>query len=172
MAIKSPFVDGQSIPTYTDVIVFSKIVSSLDMSSMASSSPDKTDIEWARRMKDDPDEFDKQVTECFGCILDQSKWPIFWETNKPGRSNGAPWVLSVVCNLVKNGVDLETAWTMPEAQAVWMNAVFSISNGSDINIVSEQDKKAMEQLKALEDRMRNDPSLKPKNPRLKKASQN
>lgn len=149
-AVKSPFVDGSAFPTHTDVIIFSNIVSSYGISEMTPAAPSKEDIEWARKMTDDPEELVGQVAECIGCIEDQAKWPVFWNTGKNGKSSGIPWVLSVICNLVKNGVPLEDAWTMPESQAIWMNAAFAVANGSDISVVSDMDLKMQEYLARLE----------------------
>lgn len=168
-AIKSPFVDGARPPEPSDVVAFSKVVSSYDPAEMMPSSPSDEDVKWYAAMKDDAEVFVRQVGECLGCIEDQAKWPIFWNTTKSGRSTGAPWVLTVICNIVKNGVNLEDAWTMPESQAIWYNAVFSIANGSDINIVSEEDKRAMEQLKALEEAEKANKVEKPIHPRLRKT---
>lgn len=163
-AINSPFVDGKSSPTAIDVVIFSKVVSSLDMAYMTSEVPSNEDKEWLRKMVDDEDVFLSQVAKCYDCISEQSKWPVFWNKKNNGKSNGVPWVLSVVCNLVKNGVPLEQAWTMPESQAIWMNAAMAISGGSDIDIVSEEDlamqaflekleadKKAKEDAEAMEE---------------------
>jgi len=108
------------------------------MGEMMPEKPTKEDSEWARKMNDDTEILVEQVKEAFGCIEDQAKWPIFWK-KQGGKDRGIPWALSVVCNLVKNGVELEQAWTMPEAQAVWMNAAFAIGAGADIDIVSDQD---------------------------------
>jgi hypothetical protein len=137
-SLGSPFVDGSRVPSYLDVLVFSKVVSSFDMGEMMPEKPTKEDNEWARKMNDDGEVLVEQVQEAFGCIEDQAKWPIFWK-KQGGKDKGVPWVLAVVCNLVKSGVELESAWTMPEAQAVWMNAAFAINAGAELDIVSEED---------------------------------
>lgn len=168
-AIKSPFVSGESMPDSKDVIIFAKILSSHDMSEMMTSSPTKEDAQWMMKMDEDPDAFIDQVEMCYKIIQDQAKWPVFWESKKSSRSSGSPWVLSVVCNLVKNGVPLETAWIMPESQAIWMNAVFSINAGAEINIVSEDDKRAMEQLKEIEERIKSGQHTVPDHPLAKGA---
>lgn len=168
-AIKSPFVDASKLPTPSDVIIFSKIVSSHDMNEMMTQEPDKNDIEWAARMIEDLSELGNQVGECMGCIEDQAKWPVFWEGRKSSKSNGVPWVLSVVCNLVKNGVPLEDAWTMPESQAIWMSTTFSILNGSEISVVSDEDRKAMEMLREIEKAMSSPDAPKPVHPRSLRA---
>lgn len=171
IAVKSPFVDGSRMPTPTDVIVFSKIISSTNMSEMMQAKPSKDDFEWFDRMSDE-ETLVGEIEKCLSIINNQSLWPVFWENKKGGKSGGAPWVMSVICNLVRNGVSMEEAWTMPESQAIWMNAVFSINRGAEINIVSEEDRRAMEQLRELEKSMASGKSDKPVHPRLMRASQN
>lgn len=163
-SVKSPFVDGSSTPTVSDIIIFSKIVSSYNMAEMMPTEPSNHDKEWALKMNADHDLMAFQAIQCFDCISDQSKWPVFWNKKSSSKNNGAPWPLAVICNLVKNGVPLEEAWTMPESQAIWMNAVFAIYNGAEIDIVSEEDlamqaflekleadKKAKEDAEAMEE---------------------
>lgn len=146
----SPFVDGNSEPSPLDVIAFANVVSSTDPSEMMPAKPSELDVKWAKRMVDDPEVFVGEVEKVLECISEQSHWPVFWKKDK-APSKGVPWVLSVVCNLVKNGVDIETAWTMPESQAVWMSSAFAIGNGADIDIVSDEDLAMMEFTKRLEE---------------------
>lgn len=139
-SIKSPFVNGSDVPSPTDVLIFSKVVSSYDMAEMMPDKPSEDDSQWVMRMTENREALLHNASEAFETIQDQSKWPVFWNNKKNGsKSNGVPWALAVVCNLVKNGVPLEQAWTMPESQAIWMNAGFAIASGADINIVSEED---------------------------------
>jgi hypothetical protein len=151
-AIKSPFVNAENLPTINDIIIFSKIVSSYDMAEMMPKEPDENDKKWVRKMADDFELQHEQAMKCFECIGEQSKWPVFWK-KKSIKSNGVPWALGVVCNLSKNGVPLESAWTMPESQAIWMNAAFAIGSGADIDIVSDEDlaiQKFMDKMKQNE----------------------
>ena len=50
-----------------------------------------------------------------------------------------PWVLTVVCNLVKHGISEERAWTMPESQAIWLHSAFAIGNGADMKVLTKED---------------------------------
>ncbi len=80
-------------------------------------------------------------------------WPKFWEqTNKKsGGSKGPPWPLSIVANLVANGIEEKRAWEMPECQAIWLNAAFAMRKGADVAIMSpEEEAYIEEQLKAGE----------------------
>lgn len=171
--VGSPFSDGGVIPKPHDVLMAAKILSFSAMDEMLCSDPSESDIKWVRDMSNDVDLMIDQCERIRLCIEEQAHWPIFWsKSGGKNRDQGVPWVLSVVCNLVKNGVPLETAWTMPESQAIWMHASFSILAGSETDIVSESDRKAMEHLKEVEERMKNDPKAKPVNPRAQKALSN
>jgi len=89
-----------------------------------------------------------------------SQWPKFWE--KSGRESGSvntiPWVLQVVCNLVKNGIPEERAWMMPEAQAMWMSTGFnSISQGGDaIQLLTTEEEELQKELLDQSARVRPD----------------
>lgn len=80
----------------------------------------------------------------------QSLWPRFWEEGKNSRDRGIDWPLVVVANLTKNGCTLTEAWTMPEAEAVWLHIANLSNDGVDVKIVTETEEKAMEnELKEL-----------------------
>jgi hypothetical protein len=73
-------------------------------------------------------------------------WPKFWEqTNKKsGGSKGPPWPLSIVANLVANGVPYKQAWEMPECQAIWLNAAFAMRKGVDVAIMCPEEEAFIE----------------------------
>jgi len=74
----------------------------------------------------------------------QSLWPRFWEKEQAGSKSSIPWQLTIVAGLVRSGVDLEQAWTMPEAEAVWLYFANAKAEGASIDIVSEEEWNAME----------------------------
>lgn len=82
-----------------------------------------------------------RVVEAFKAHVAIERWPKFWEkeTGEGSKNGGVPWPLIVVGNLVSNGVSVERAWTMPECQAVWMNAAMAISNGAKTNILTSEE---------------------------------
>jgi hypothetical protein len=167
--IDSPFVEAKKVPTSTDVLIAAKILSSYKLAEMMPSVPSKSDIEWVDKMNKNDVDLRIQTENVFEAIIEQSLWPIFWNKKHLNRDNGIPWVLSVVCTLVKNGIPLEDAWTMPESQAIWLQSSFLVASGVDVNIVSEKDLKAQEQLKRLENEVKKNP---PVNPFKKKLKQN
>jgi hypothetical protein len=81
----------------------------------------------------------------------QSLWPRFWSKDEAqGRSGGVPWPLAIVANLTRNGCSLTEAWTMPEAEAVWLHVANTIASGARVDVVSDVEWEAMERHKAEE----------------------
>jgi hypothetical protein len=81
----------------------------------------------------------------------QSLWPRFWTKEDAGvRSGGVPWPLALVANLTRNGCTLTEAWTMPEAEAVWLHVANTIASGAKVEVVSDVEWEAMERYKAEE----------------------
>ena len=145
-ALKSPFSDGGRDILPTDVIVAARVLSNTNLGEMLQSDPSETDIVEMQRMFGDQDYFVEQVGNVTDYIKSQSHWPVFWSKSGSGKDKGVPWVLSAVCGLVKGGISLEEAWTMPESQAVWMQAAMAIASGADVDIVSDNDLKAQKRL--------------------------
>lgn len=90
--------------------------------------------------------FAEQVDRFSKFVLVES-WPKFWErkANK-SESSGIPWMLSVVANLVMNGIPLERAWSMPECQAIWLNSSFAMINGAELKVLTTEDEELINQL--------------------------
>jgi hypothetical protein len=153
-----------------DILLAAKILSSHDLDFMLDFIPTKEDIAEVRKMVNEAEYYCKQAETVSTLIAEQSNWPVFWSKKSGGRDRGVPWVLSLVCNLAKNNIPLEQAWTMPEAQAVWMHAAFSVNAGAEVDIVSDEDRAAMEQLKALEEELKRNPPKPP--PGMSRATNN
>ena len=79
-----------------------------------------------------------------------TQWPKFWEKRscESGSVNSIPWVLQVVCNLMKNGFTEERAWMMPESQAVWMSTGFNSigEGGSGIELLTTEEEELQKEL--------------------------
>lgn len=81
----------------------------------------------------------------------QDTAPVLWDKKtKAGNGRGIPSILSCITNLVRNGIHYEQAWTMPEAEAVWFYVANSIASGSDLDVLDEDDRIAMEMLSKME----------------------
>lgn len=148
-SIGSPFALGKGIPGASDIIIAAKVMSSISADVLSSTDPSEQDIEWMKKMEKSEAVYAEECEKVLESIRDQSLWPTFWEKKKTEVGNGVPWILSVICTLVKSGVPPEEAWTMPESQAIWMSSAFAIGEGAKIYIVTEKDVEAMEHLKAL-----------------------
>jgi hypothetical protein len=103
----------------------------------------------ALKMKHRPGYLNEQL-ERFVAFTLLTQWPKFWE--KQGKTSGSvnsmPWVLQVVCNLMKHGFPEERAWMMPEAQAVWMSTGFNsiAQGGSEIELMTTDEEELQAEL--------------------------
>ena len=97
------------------------------------------------RLNDNPIKFEMLLEAFAGYIL-VDNWPKFWEQDakKSGGSKGLPWPMSIVANLVANGIDEKRAWEMPECQAIWLNAAFAMRKGVDVAIMSPEEEAFIE----------------------------
>jgi len=77
----------------------------------------------------------------------QSLWPRLWQKDEKPKSVSIPWQLTIVASLVRNGCHLESAWTMPEAEAVWLYFANCKAEGSSVEIISDEEWEAMERSK-------------------------
>lgn len=90
--------------------------------------------------------FESQI-KLFGAYALTEAWPKFWEkSTKSGGTNTTPWMLTVVCNLIANGIPEERAWTMPESQAIWMHSGFAIMNGAQLKVLTTEEEQTLEEL--------------------------
>jgi hypothetical protein len=103
----------------------------------------------ALKMKHRPGYLNEQL-ERFVAFTLLTQWPKFWE--KQGKTSGSvnsmPWVLQVICNLMKHGFPEERAWMMPEAQAVWMSTGFNsiAQGGSEIELMTTDEEELQAEL--------------------------
>lgn len=98
------------------------------------------------KMSNNPDYFAEQIDR-FAQIVLVDSWPKFWEKrSRNGDATGVPWVLSVVANLVANGIPEDRAWTMPESQAIWMNSAFAVIKGAELKVLTTDEEKLMEEI--------------------------
>ena len=97
-----------------------------------------------------PEKFEMLLRAFAGYIMVEH-WPKFWEqTKKSGGDKGLPWALSIIANLISNGIEEKRAWEMPECQAIWYNSAFAIHKGADVAIMSPDEEAFMAQEEAKE----------------------
>lgn len=108
--------------------------------------PSFLDSWYVGKMASNPIYFAEQV-ERFASLVLVEAWPKFWEKHtKTGDATGLPWVLSVVANLIANGIPEERAWTMPESQAIWMNSAFAVIKGAELKVLTTEEEELIEQM--------------------------
>ena len=136
-AIDSPFVEGTG---FTPAAVVAALKTCAGQSLREITMKDKALL---ARMDCEPEFMQKTIAQFVGRMYVEH-WPKFWETGKlEQRTSGMPWALSLVATLISNGVPEERAWTMPEAQAIWMSTAFSAMKGAEVNLLTTEDEEAM-----------------------------
>jgi hypothetical protein len=149
-AINSPVLNINASVGATDIINAVRILSTYDMKE-ARNKLGFIDGYYYRSMQLSRKKLQREANKLLTYFTEQSLWPRFWEESKNPRDHGIDWPLVIVANLTKNGCSLTEAWTMPEAEAVWLHVANLISNGVDVKLVTETESKAMEnELRELE----------------------
>jgi hypothetical protein len=149
---ESPFVTGKE-PTVEDIIFAVRVMSNTEKDEMHKT-PTEAEMGYTLILKNNEDAKYEVIDEIREHIQENSNWPIFWEKDNKTASNGIPWHMNVISSLVRNGIGYEQAWTMPEAEAIWMYASNLAHEGSDVRIVSDEDEAAMALHKAALEEMK------------------
>jgi hypothetical protein len=147
MAFDSPLVTGSRGVTPADLIFACQVCAEEQLG----------DVGWRDRLRilvlnRNPLKFERLLEAFAGYILVQD-WPKFWEQNKAksgGGDKGVPWALSIVTNLIANGITEQRAWEMPECQAIWLNSALAIRKGADVSIMSPEEEAFMAEEEAKE----------------------
>ena len=145
-AIDSPILDLTSPFGASDVINAVRILSTHDMNDV-NASLSVREAWHMKRMQYNLKYLKQNAVKLLTYFQAQSLWPRFWEKESKAKDDGIPWPLVVVASLVRNGHTEENAWTMPEAQAIWLNIAHASSLGSNVQIVSDKEWDAMEAYK-------------------------
>lgn len=141
--IESPFLSEQVEITSQDIIIALKVCAESPIGK-----PTWSDIWLGVLFHLSPDYKRRAAIALIKHISTQVNFPKFWERTdrKTFGASNVPWQLTIVANLVKNGVGYSEALTMPEAKAVWLSAVFSIQAGAKIEFLSTEDEELIDQL--------------------------
>jgi hypothetical protein len=145
-AIDSPFLNPEGKKfNPIDVIKAVRILSTYEKEKMS------MDMSWMDKlytikMSIDHKYFSRCVGFIIGCINVSLSYPKLWKKEEKGykQAENLPYALSCISNLVRNGVSLEEAWTMPEGEAVWMSVANAIYNGAKIDVLSTDEEKELE----------------------------
>jgi len=156
LALESPLVlEGKQI-TAADLLLAVKVCAEEPLDRVTWR--DQWEVLWMRHK----DGYIEQELAKFIAFTHLPNWPKFWE--KQGRDSGSvntvPWVLQVVCNLMKHGIPEQRAWEMPEAQAVWMSTGFNSigQGGNEIQLMTTEEEDLQRELLDQSARVRNEPN--------------
>jgi hypothetical protein len=148
----SPFVTSEE-PTVEDIIFAIRVMSTLDKDEMHRGISE-VEAGYIFLLKQNDDTRREVIELIRDHITENSNWPIFWEKQNNGADNGIPWHMKVVANLVRNGMDYEKAWTMPESEAIWLYTCNLADEGTDVRVLSNADEDAMEAHKKAVEQMK------------------
>lgn len=148
-AIDSPILSFSRPFGAADVINAVRILSTHDMD-QARRPVSLLDGYHFHSMRLSPRRLKREASKLATYFLAQSLWPRFWEKETKSNSGGLPWHLSVVACLVRNGHSTQEAWTMPEAEAIWLHVAHSRAAGADVSVVSDREWEAMESYRKSE----------------------
>lgn len=147
-AIGSPFVVGGDV-TPADCLIFAKVCSEERLDKP----PGILDRYRARKMA----EQEPHLQACVVSIrrhMREDCWPRYWDAPRTEggepRHNGIPWPLGILSNLVRNGLSLEDAMHLPEAQAVWLSTAMAVQAGAKVEVLTTQDEALLDSLSTVE----------------------
>lgn len=149
-AIESPILDTSKPLTAKHMIAAVRILSTHDLEHIRRPHTLRESW-WIGRLTFSNTVLAQEAAKLLAYLEAQSLWPRFWTKDESeGRSGGVPWPLAIVANLTRNGCSLTEAWTMPEAEAVWLHVANTIASGAKVELVSDVEWAAMERYKAEE----------------------
>ena len=146
-AIESPFLDfGNKRFDPLAVVMAARILSTYDKENMVGP---LTIIERFQilRMAISVKYYSRCIGMIMGCIEKSLSYPKLWKKENKKEHNkfdSIPYPLACIASLCRNGVDLESAWTMPEGEAVWMSVANALADGAKIDIISTDEEKDLE----------------------------
>ena len=149
-AIGSPALGKDQEMTGADLMAAVRILSSSTLEEIRRPSTWK-EAWWAAKLRRSKKALISEASKLLLYFEAQSLWPRFWEKkSKGGSSSGTPWELVVVASLIRNGCTTEEAWTMPEAEAIWLHIAHIQAEGADVQIVSDVEWDSMQRYIAKE----------------------
>ena len=149
-AIDSPVLEPGKPMTPKHLVAAVKILSSSRLDQIVTP-PTLRQKYWVARMTFGEEILIGEVQKLVAYLNAQAFWPRFWDKSegKEGvNKSGIPGQLAVVASLTRNGCTLEEAWTMPEAEAIWMHVAHSTSQGADVSVMTDDEWEAIQKHKA------------------------
>lgn len=149
--IESPLIFQDKYVSPHDLIIAARILHTYDLKEMLAVSASKTEADVFCKIFLSDEEYKRQLEKMSEYMNMQDNMPIMWDKKNRTASKGVPLILACVSNLARNGIDYEKAWTMPEAEAMWMYLSNVIADGGDIHIVTQDDLDSMKHLESMEE---------------------
>lgn len=146
-AIDSPVLSTDKPMTPKHLVAAAKILSSKTVGEIATQTTLRERF-WVSRMQFNSSVLVTETAKLVAYLNSQALWPRFWEKDGSINKSGIPWQLVVVASLTRNGCNLEEAWTMPEAEAIWLHTAHSASMGADVTVISDKEWDAIQKYKA------------------------
>lgn len=144
-AIDSPVLRPNAPMSASHLVAAVKILSSKTIEEIATPATLKQKF-WVSRLEFNQSLMVTEMAKLIQYLEAQANWPRFWQDDEKKNSkadNGIPWQLAVVASLVRNGCTTEEAWTMPEAEAIWLHMANCAYQGSEVKIISDEEWDAM-----------------------------
>lgn len=142
-AIGSPVIQTEKPVGADDILAAVRILSSHDLTELRK--PTTLAEGWRLyRMKVSKKALLSEAAKLHYYFAAQSLWPRFWQKENNAGDSGTPWPLVVVASLMRNGCSYDQAWTMPEAEAIWLHVAHTQAAGADVQVVSDIEWEAME----------------------------
>lgn len=148
--IDSPLLTEDKMVSPQDLIIAARIFSTYDLKEMLQIAASKAEKDLFVKIFLDNSEYQKEMAKMSEYMVMQDNMPVIWDKKNQSATKGIPITLACVANLIRNGIDYEKAWTMPEAEAMWMYLANVIAEGGDIHILTQDDIDSMKQLEAME----------------------
>jgi hypothetical protein len=149
-AINSPVLDPKKPMTAKHLVAAVKILSSSQIADIVTP-PTLRQRFWVARMTFNESVLVEEVSKLISYLNEQAFWPRFWEKDSAGENKvnkaGIPWQLAVIASLTRNGCTLEEAWTMPEAEAIWLHIAHSTAMGAEVSVMSDYEWEAIQKHK-------------------------
>jgi len=142
-ALGSPVVETTNELTTTQFLLAVRVLSTHDLNEVRKPWTLAEQVRLAV-YNNSPRRFLRDVAKLVVYFDAQALWPRMWQKSDKAKDSALPWQLVVVASLVRNGVPLEAAWTMPESEAVWLYFANCAADGAKVELVSDLEWDAME----------------------------
>jgi len=141
-ALNSPVIEPEAEITPTQFMLALRVLSSHDLTTIRRpwTLREQFYLAWFNHSKE---KFVSELRKLIIYFEAQNLWPRIWAKDNQTSGVQIPWQLTVVSSLVRCGVQLEDAFCMPEAQAVWMYFANCKAEGAKVELMTEEEWEAI-----------------------------